>query len=157
MFPEFKELLSIFNAHNVKYLIVGGYAVGFHAQPRATKDLDILVKPDPTNAKTLYEALGEFGAPLEGLTVADFAKPGEFFRIGREPVMVDLLPEIAGVEFDRAWEGRVEAVVDEQTGVRAFFISAKDLIASKLAAGRPQDLADAEAVRTAEKKTPPGD
>ena len=156
MFPEFKELLSIFNAHNVKYLIVGGYAVGFHAQPRATKDLDILVKPDPTNAKTLYEALGEFGAPLEGLTVADFAKPGEFFRIGREPVMVDLLPEIAGVEFDPAWDGRVEAVVDEQTGVRAFFISAKDLIASKLAAGRPQDIADAEAVRSVGKKTPPG-
>src|SRR5215475_13169679 len=100
VYPEFKELLCIFNAHNVKYLIVGGYAVGFHAQPRATKDLDILVKPDPENAKALYEALGEFGAPLEGLTVADFAEPGEFFRIGREPVMVDLLPEIAGVEFD---------------------------------------------------------
>jgi hypothetical protein len=155
VFPEFKELLSIFNAHSVKYLIVGGYAVGFHAQPRATKDLDIWVKPDPENAKSLYEALGEFGAPLEGLTVADFAEPGEFFRIGHEPVMVDLLPEITGVEFDQAWKGRVNAVVDVQTGVRAFFISAKDLITSKLAAGRPQDMADAEAVRSAEKK--PGD
>src|SRR5262245_54493987 len=100
VYPEFKELLSTFNAHNVKYLIVGGYAVGFHAQPRATKDLDIWVKADPENAKSLYKALGEFGAPLEGLTVADFAEPGEFFRIGREPVMVDLLPEIVGVEFD---------------------------------------------------------
>src|SRR5215467_11577503 len=157
VFPEFKELLCIFNAHNVKYLIVGGYAVGFHAQPRATKDLDILVKPDPENAKSLYKALGEFGAPLEGLTVADFAEPGEFFRIGREPVMVDLLPEIAGVEFNQAWEGRVEAIVDEQTGVKACFISAKDLIASKLAAGRPQDIADAEAVRSAGKESPTGE
>jgi len=157
VYPEFKELLSIFNAHNVKYLIVGGYAVGFHAQPRATKDLDIWVKPDPENAKSLYEALGEFGAPLEGLTVADFAEPAEFFRIGREPVMVDILPEIVGVEFDQAWKGRVEAVVDEPTGVRAFFISAKDLITSKLAAGRPQDIADAEAVRSAGKKTRPVD
>ena len=89
----------------------------------------------------MCEALGEFGAPPEGLTVADFAEPGEFFRIGHEPVMVDLLPEIAGVEFDQAWEGRVEAVVDEQTKIRAFFISAKDLVVSKLAAGRPQDIA----------------
>ena len=71
--------------------------------------------------------------------------------------MVDLLPEIVGVEFDQAWKGRVEAVVDEQTGVTAFFISAKDLIASKLAAGRPQDVADAEAVLSASKMTRPGD
>jgi len=74
----------------------------------------------------------EFGAPLEGLTVADFAEPGEFFRIGRELLMVGHLTEITGVEFDQAWEGRVDAVVDMQTGVRAFFISAKDLITSKL-------------------------
>ena len=65
MFDEFKELLSTFNAHKVKYLIVGGYAVGFHSQPRATKDIDLWVKPDTENAQALYEALREFGAPLK--------------------------------------------------------------------------------------------
>ena len=68
MFDDFKELLSIFNAHGVKYLIVGGYAVSFHAQPRATKDIDLLIKPDDENAKAIYAALAKFGAPLEGLT-----------------------------------------------------------------------------------------
>ena len=83
--PDFKELLSVFNAHSVKYLIVGGYAVSFHAQPRATKDIDILVKPDAENAKATYAALAKFGAPLEGLAPVVFAERGSFFRMGREP------------------------------------------------------------------------
>ena len=86
MYPDFKELLSALNAHNAKYLIVGAYAVSAYAQPRATKDL----------------ALTQFGAPLEGLTVADFAERGPFFHMGREPVAVDILTEIPGVDFDDA-------------------------------------------------------
>ncbi len=73
MYPDFKELLSIFNAHRVKYLIVGGYAVSFHAQPRVTKDIDLLIKPDADNAKAVYAALAKFGAPLEGFTSDDFS------------------------------------------------------------------------------------
>jgi hypothetical protein len=152
MYAEFKELLSIFNAHRVKYLIVGGYAVGFHSQPRATKDIDLWVKPDTDNATALYEALREFGAALKELTVGDFAKPGEFFRMGQPPVMVDLMPEISGLDFDQAWERRVEGVVDDRTGLKAVFISAPDLVASKLSAGRPQDIADAKAIREAHKQ-----
>ena len=110
MYPDFKELLSILNEHRVKYLVVGAYAVGVHAQPRATKDLDILIKADPENAKAVFAALAKFGAPLEGLTVADFAEPGPFFRMGREPVGVDILTEIPGIEFDAAWQRRVEDV-----------------------------------------------
>ena len=68
MFDEFKELLSGFNARSVKYLIVGGYAVSLHAQPRATKDIDIFIKPDAANAQAVFAALADFGAPLEGLT-----------------------------------------------------------------------------------------
>jgi hypothetical protein len=68
MYPDFKELLSELNAHSVKYLIVGGYAVGFHSQPRATKYLDILIRPDEENAKGVYDALASFGAPLEDVT-----------------------------------------------------------------------------------------
>ena len=94
MYPDFKELLSVLNAHRVKYLLVGAYAVSVYAQPRATKDLDILVKPDVHNANALFAALKDFGAPLEGITAADFANVKSFFRMGREPVMVDILPQI---------------------------------------------------------------
>ncbi len=149
MNDDFKELLSIFNALNVKYLIVGGYAVSLHAQPRATKDMDLLIQPDPDNGKAVYAALEKFGAPLSGLTSEDFVKRDEFFRMGRAPFIVDILPEIAGVDFDRAWQNRVEAVIDPQTGLTASFISNEDLIAAKLAAGRPQDIADVAALRQA--------
>ena len=151
MLSDYRDLLSILNAHRVKYLIVGAYAVAIHAQPRATKDLDILVKADPENAKAVFAALAEFGAPLQGLTPADFAEPGPFFRMGREPVGVDILTAIPGVEFDAAWLRRVEDVFDEETNLRANFISREDLLAAKRAAGRRQDLADVEAIEKAAK------
>ncbi|MGB0122531.1 MAG: DUF6036 family nucleotidyltransferase [Silvibacterium sp.] len=154
MFDDFLELLSAFNAHNVKYLIVGGYAVSFHAQPRATKDIDILILPDPANAKAVFAALASFGAPLDGISVEDFSNTKKFFRIGREPVAIDILPEIDGVDFDRAWDRRVEAVIEAQRGVKAFFISGEDLVTSKLAAGRPQDLADVAAIQKAAANRP---
>jgi hypothetical protein len=149
MFQDFNELLSIFNARSVKYLIVGGYAVSFHAQPRATKDIDLLIKPDAGNAEAVYAALAEFGAPMEGLTREDFTQCGKFFRMGREPVAVDILTEIDGVDFDGAWDRRVEGVIDRASGLRAYFISGADLMAAKIAAGRPQDIADVAALRKA--------
>jgi hypothetical protein len=157
MFDDFKELLSIFNAQKVKYLIVGGYAVSFHAQPRATKDIDLLIKPDADNAKAVYAALGKFGAPLDGLTAEDFIARDKFFRMGRAPVVVDILPEIKGIDFDHAWQNRVEAVIDPQSGLTASFISRADLIAAKLAAGRPQDIADVNALREAANSHEPDD
>ena len=149
MFQDFNELLSIFNAHSVKYLVVGGYAVSFHAQPRATKVIDLLILPAADNAKAVYAALAKFGAPMEGLTPQDFTQRGKFFRMGREPVAVDILTEIDGVDFDRAWERRVEGVIDMASGLRAYFISGADLMAAKIAAGRPQDVADVDALRKA--------
>src|SRR5262245_28367299 len=121
MYPDFKQLLSALNASSVKYLVVGAYAVSVHAQPRATKHFDILVKPDVDNAKALYTALAQFGAPLERLTFADFVEKGPFFRMGREPVAVDILTEIPGVHFDAAWHRRVEHVVDPASGLSANF------------------------------------
>jgi predicted nucleotidyltransferase len=149
MFLDFKELLASFHAHGVKYLIVGGYAVSFHAQPRATKDLDLFIKADPENAKAVYAALVSFGAPLEGVTLGDLADPQKFVRFGRAPIMIDILSSIDGVDFDEAWPRRVEGVIDAKTGVTAFFISKEDLIASKLAAGRTRDPADVEEIREA--------
>jgi len=155
MYPDFKELLSILNAHRVKYLVVGAYAVSIHAQPRATKDLDILVKADAANATAVFSALAQFGAPLQGLTPADFAEQGPFFRIGREPVGVDILTAIPGIEFDAAWERRVDDVVDPASGLKVSFISREDLITAKLASGRPQDLADVDAIRKAAESREP--
>jgi hypothetical protein len=152
MHRDFKELFACLNADGVRYLVVGGYAVSLHAEPRATKDLDILVDPTPGNSTALFRALAAFGAPLEGMTPESFVQPGSFFRMGVPPLVVDILPNIAGVAFDEAWKRRVEAVVDQETGLHAHFISANDLIAAKLASGRAQDIADAEAVRSAEQE-----
>jgi hypothetical protein len=154
MLSDYRELLSILNAHQVKYLIIGAYAVAIYAQPRATKDLDILVKADAENAREVFAALAEFGALLPGLTVADFEEAGPFFRMGREPVGVDILTVIPGVEFDAAWPRRVEVVFDAETNLRAKFISREDLLAAKRAAGRRQDLADVEAIEKAEENSP---
>ena len=149
MNQDHKDLLSAFNAHGVKYLIVGGYAVILHSQPRFTKDIDIFVEADPRNALAVYEALQSFGASLEGIRPEEFADRGSFFRFGHDPHGFDILPDIPGVEFQAAWERRVEAVIDPEKGIKASFISAADLIATKLAAGRPQDLADAAAIKKA--------
>jgi hypothetical protein len=157
MYQDFKDLLSAFHAHSVKYLIVGGYAVSFHGQPRATKDLDLFIKADPTNAKAAYAALVAFGAPLADISVGDLADPRQFIRFGREPAAVDILPGIDGVDFDAAWERRVEGVIDPQSGLTGFFISKDDLIAWKLAAGRLRDLADVEEIREATESQGPRD
>jgi hypothetical protein len=155
MYPDFKELLSTLNAHRVKYLIVGGYAVGFHAQPRATKDLDIFIRPDPKNARAVYDALATFGAPLRGVMPDDLLDRDGFFRMGHAPVMIEILPSIKGVEFDDAWRRRVEIVIDAEAGLTSFMLSREDLVTAKLAAGRPQDLADVDALRKAEEAQSP--
>jgi hypothetical protein len=109
MFQDFKDLLSAFNAHGVKYLVVGGYAVSFHAQPRATKGIDLFIKADAVNARATYRALASFGAPLDTIRVEDLAEPRNFIRFGREPRAVDILPGIDGVDFDAAWDGASKA------------------------------------------------
>jgi hypothetical protein len=147
MYQDYKDLLSAFNVHGVKYLIVGGFAVIYHSQPRFTKDIDLFIKADAANARATHAALADFGAPLQG--TEDFTDRTSFFRFGHEPKGFDILPSIPGVDFDAAWERRVETVIDPATGLKANFISAGDLIASKLASGRPQDIADADAIRKA--------
>jgi hypothetical protein len=137
---DFSDLLRIFNAKKVKYLVIGGYAVVQYAEPRFTKDLDILISTDSANAEAVYNALHEFGAPLTGLTPKDFSEEG-FFQMGVPPVRVDVLMGIPGVQFDQCWNRRLETDFD---GLKVIFISKQDLIASKRAAGRPQDLIDAD-------------
>jgi len=147
MFQDFKELLFELNAHKVKYLVVGGQAVIHYSQPRTTKDLDILIQTTPKNAAAAFQALRAFGAPLRDLTPADFSKDGSFFAMGNPPVRIDIMSGMKGPTFAAAWKNRKAVVVDPETGLTAHFISRADLIVAKLAAGRPQDLADVDALR----------
>jgi len=127
MYQDYKDLLSAFHAHGVRYLIVGGYAVVFHAQPRFTRDIDFFIKADLANARATYAALAEFGAALGGIRPEEFADRGSFFRFGRDPRGFDILPDLPGVDFEAAWERRVEGIFDAETGLKAFFISRDEL------------------------------
>ncbi len=137
---DLKELLRAFNDHAVKYLIVGGYAFGVHAEPRATKDLDIFIRSDAENSNAVFRALAQYGAPLGGFSPSDFMD-GTTFQIGQPPTRIDILQHIDGVTFDAAWENRVEGLIDGE--IQTAIISKDDLIRNKLATGREQDLLDA--------------
>ena len=144
---DFKELLKIFENYKIRYLIVGGYAVMKYSEPRFTKDLDVFIATDQENAKSVYLALKEFGAPLENLTPDDFAHKGYFYQMGRSPLRVAIMMSIPGIEFDVAWKNRQ---VVELENLKVFFISRSDLIRAKEASGRPQDKIDIEKLKQAE-------
>lgn len=146
---DLKELLNAFNKHAVKYLVVGGYAFGVHAEPRATKDLDLLIRSDEVNSAAVYRALKEYGAPLDGLSPRDFMD-GSTFQIGQPPARVDVLQRIDGLTFDEAWQNRIEGLVDQEVQVNV--ISRDDLIRNKLASGREQDVLDAKKLRAVAEK-----
>lgn len=142
--PDFRDLLFAFNAHDVRYLIVGGYAVAFHARPRFTKDLDVWIDPEPGNAERAWNALAGFGAPLEGVSVEDLATPGTVLQIGIAPNRIDVLTTCAGLEFATCWE---RSVSWEYGDARLRVLSRSDLIENKRTVGRPQDLLDLEALK----------
>jgi hypothetical protein len=142
---DLKDLLLAFNDQHVRYLIVGGYAFGVHAEPRATKDLDIFISPDAENSEAVFRALTQYGAPLQGLSPQDFMD-GSAFQIGQPPARVDLLQQIDGVTFDEAWSHRIEGMIEGE--VPAAVISRDDLIRNKLVSGREQDLLDVKKLRS---------
>jgi predicted nucleotidyltransferase len=147
---DLKQLLLAFNAHGVEYLVVGGWAVGFYSEPRSTKDIDLFIRSGVKNSEAVFRALAEFGAPLAGLTPADFRdNPTSVFQLGNTPARADILQSIDAVDFDEAWDRRVELSVE---GVMVHVISAELLIQNKLKSGRLSDLADVEAIREANKE-----
>jgi hypothetical protein len=148
---DFRDLLREFNAHRVEYLVVGAHALAAHGHVRATKDLDVWVRPSPENAKHVLEALSSFGAPLEDLTESDLTEPGLIFQIGVAPVRIDIVTAITGVGFEEAWPRRLRtSFADEPVGV----LSREDLIRNKRAVGRTQDLADVELLEGLEDAKP---
>jgi predicted nucleotidyltransferase len=143
---DLKELLRAFNDHAVKYLVVGGYAFGVHAEPRATKDLDLFIRSDEQNSEAVFRALAQYGAPLAGLSPSDF-RDDTGFQIGQPPTRIDLLQHIDGISFDEAWENRIEGLLDGE--IRTLVISRDDLIRNKLASGSEQDVLDVKELRAA--------
>lgn len=141
---HFKELLRSFNEHQVRYLIVGAYAVMKYTEPRYTKDLDIWIDPTRENALRVFAALKEFGAPLSDVTPEDFTKTDLIFQLGLAPNRIDILMAVKGLEFAKAWERQVQASFEDVT---MNVVCKEDLLISKEAAGRPQDLIDADALR----------
>lgn len=141
MTSDFSELLQTFNAHDVEYLVVGAHALAAHGHVRATKDLDIWVRPDGENARRILAALLTFGAPLGDLTEDDLTASGTIFQIGVPPLRIDLITSIDGVEFSNAWPDRFSTFFGD---VPVSVISRRHLIVNKRAAARLQDLADAE-------------
>lgn len=139
--PDFKEFLQLLNAHEVRYLIVGGYAVAFHGHPRYTKDLDVWLWVDPANAKKVITALHEFGFGSLGLTEHDFLNPVNVLQLGYPPVRIDLTMSISGVEFEACFGNKVDTEID---GIPVSFIGLEDLKVNKRASGRHIDLDDVE-------------
>lgn len=145
---DFRDLLACLRDAHVDFVIVGAHALAAHGLPRATGDLDVLVRPDAANASRVYRALAQFGAPLDahGVTESDFTTPGTVYQIGLPPRRIDILTQISGVSFDDAWASRIELPV---LGAPLAFLGRDALIANKRAAGRPKDLADVLALEAA--------
>ena len=141
--PDFRELLALFNANQVDYMVIGGYALAFHGAPRFTGDLDIYVKPDPENARRIVEALDQFGFKSVDLSVDDFQTPDQVVQLGVPPVRVDILTSITGVSWAEAASGRVEGRYGE---IPVYYIGREQFAANKRATGRKRDLADLEAL-----------
>jgi hypothetical protein len=140
---DFAEMLNALSAAGVEYLIVGAHAVALHGHLRATKDLDIWIRPTRENAAKVWSALASFGAPLREVTQEDLATPGTIYQLGIEPNRIDFINDIPAVDFQAAWANRISATID---GVEYPVISRADLIRNKRATGRPHDLEDADAL-----------
>ena len=136
---DFKEFIDLLNANNVKYLIVGGYAVGFHGYPRYTKDLDIWILVSHENAENILKALKQFGFGSLGLKMEDFLKPDEFVQLGNPPARIDIVTSCDGIEFESCYQNRKQIVIGD---LSINFIDLENLKKNKKASGRPQDLAD---------------
>ena len=143
MHPDFLDLLRAFIDRNVRFLVVGAYALGVHGRPRATGDLDVWVDPTPDNAANVLAALEQFGAPTAQVRAEDFSRPGIVFQMGLPPLRIDVLTELSGLTFSEAWSTRTRAGFGP---VMADVIGREAFIKNKRATGRARDLGDIEAL-----------
>jgi hypothetical protein len=146
---DYEEFIAEFNAHGVRYVVVGAHAVAAHARPRATKDLDVLIDPTASNARRVLAALKDFFGGVDlGYQVKDFTDPKWIVQLGVAPVRIDILAGIPGCRsFRGVWSRRYHGRFGR---VPANYLSLEDLVRAKQAIGRPQDLADIESLRRAQ-------
>jgi len=143
---HYKDILLLLSEKNVKFLLVGAYAMAVHGYPRSTMDIDLWVKPDPENALLALQALDDFGAAAGDLSVDDLQKEGLIFQIGVAPCRIDILTSIDGLQFEDAFSR--SPMIDIE-GIAVHVLSIPDLIINKRATGRTKDLADAEMLEEA--------
>ena len=140
---DFRDLLALFNAHKVDYLIIGAHALAYHGAPRYTGDMDILVRPGPENAHRILKTLEEFGFGSIGLTAKDFTFPDKVIQLGVAPVRMDIVTSITGVSWEEAAAGRVQG---DYGDIVVYFIGRREFIRNKQALGRKKDQADLAAL-----------
>ena len=150
---DFRELLEEFAREEVEHLIVGGYAIAFHARPRATKDLDLLLRGTVENLDRAAAALARFGAPGNVVSAIRSMQETDVVYLGQPPLRVDLLRMIDGVDTEAVF---AHAVTGQWDGVAIQVIGLDDLIVNKRAAGRPQDLADVRVLERVRARPKPG-
>ncbi len=136
---DFKEFIKLLNDHECRYLIVGGYALSFHSQPKFTKDIDFWIDPQPDNAEKIIKVLSDFGFGQLDITIDDLTDPNKIIQLGKEPLRIDLLTSIDGLTFEMAYENRV---IGNYFDIKANIISQEDLILNKKSSGRKKDLFD---------------
>jgi hypothetical protein len=138
---DFKEFIQSLNENNVRYLIIGGYAVAYHGHPHYTKDLDVWIELGRENAVNLLKSLNQFGFGSLGLTAEDFLEPDQIIQLGYPPSRIDILNTLEGVDFESCYVSKVIATIDD---IPMNFIDLENLRKNKKATGRLQDLADLE-------------
>ena len=139
--PDFKDFLKLLNGKNIRYLLIGGYAVGYHGYPRATNDMDIWIAIDSETAELMVNVLKEFGFDTPQLSKALFLKESKIIRMGVAPIRIEILTSISGVNFEECYQKKV---VDEINGIPVNIISLEQLKINKKASGRHKDLDDFE-------------
>lgn len=139
--PDFKDFLKLLNEKQVKYLLIGGYAVGYHGHPRATADIDFWIAIDPINAQRIVEVLKEFGFGVPELSRDLFLQENRIIRMGLPPVRIEITTTISGVTFDECYQSRVKGMID---GVEVNIINLYYLKINKKMSGRHKDLNDLE-------------
>lgn len=150
---DYVDLLRLFNEHRVQYCIVGSHALAFHARPRYTKDIDILIGLSEENAERVIQALTDFGFESLGLVAGDLTKPDSIIQLGYEPVRIDIITSLGPLDLAVLWKNCVEGLYGDE---KVLFIGFDDLVKAKKAAGRYQDLADLEILLKAKEGTNSG-
>lgn len=133
--------MRLLNSHNVEYLLIGGFAVGYHGYPRATGDMDIWIAVSPQNAEKMLNVLKEFGFDVPELTAEMFLKKKQVIRMGMPPIRIEVLTDISGVSFGDCYRQRITDLID---GIPVCIISLEHLKINKRASGRLKDLSDLE-------------